>query len=365
MSDDSRDGGPGADHHGASQDRDPAAESGDGRPTSGQARGETLTTGNEGGGALTTGDDGEGGNTVGDEVRERLATGDETGVEYDPESGGRVQFLLEYVTFGYGVHHLVKVVFVQFVMLFLDVRLLGYVHLAVLPHEGVFGTAMWLAAAVAFLAILIVLVRQMGRRTLAPRFHRPVHLLGSVCGYLVASGLSFGFGYLTLVVPTSAAASSTNQIPATLVVLVFAAFIAIGYHGQVDAADHPRSEDIVETVNRWLDALSWPDEKQQSLDRERAYEEFLERTDEVETLLANARTSEGERLAADFGAWREQFAEHAALSQERVVDGTDESGAPESERLAAEHEAFRSLRRRLEAVAEATDERAGSGYRKR
>ena len=281
-------------------------------------------------------------------------TGEELGLAL------RARILVEYVTFGYGVHHLLRVVVLQFAVLFLDVGLLEFVGNRVTPDRRWLATATLLAATVAFLVILVVLVWRMGQRSLGPRFHRPVHLAGSVCGYVVASGLSFGFGYATLGYPAGAgdAASAAGLLSSTLVVLVFATFIAIGYHRQVDATDHPRVDDVSRTVRGWLGALSWPDHEPNSLERERTYEAFLRRTDEVATLLADARTVEGRRLAAEFDAWREQFEAHATLSQERVVRGSDD-GALESERLAAEHEAFVSLRRRLAAVAGVDDEHPG------
>ncbi len=272
----------------------------------------------------------------------------------------RGQILLEYVTFGHGVHHLLKAVVLQFVILFLDAGLFEYT-----TRTGAFVgqwvvPVVWLLATLVFCCILVVLVRRIGRRTLAPRFHRPRHVVGSVAGHLTASGLSFAFGYLTFVYPRRPVEglSVPDLLPGTLLVLVFATFVAIGYHEQVDVTDHPRPTVIRETIDAWLDALSWIQRDTDSLARENAYEEFRARTDRLATLLSYAHTVEGRELAADFRQWHTQFETHSMLSKELIVEGQAEDDAPESERLAAEHERLRRLRARLVVVAESTDRRS-------
>ena len=271
----------------------------------------------------------------------------------EPPDPGLARRAFEYVTFGYGPYHLLKAVVLQFVILFLDVRLTDYVQPGFVPGRRGFVTVTWILAVVAFVGVLVVLVRQMGRRTLAPRFHRPSHLAASVCGYVAISGLSFGFGYATLVVPVRGSPALTPAVafPGTLLSLVFAAFIAIGYHAQVDAIDHPHSEDITHAVVCWFDAISWVEPGTDSLARERAYEEFATRTDELAEVLAHATTIDGRRLQADFRDWRDQFGAHSMLSRETIVRGDAGGGALESTRLDAEHEEFRDLQRRLAVVA--------------
>lgn len=271
----------------------------------------------------------------------------------DPPDQGRASRALEYVTFGYGPYHLLKAVVMQFMVLFLDVRLTDYVRRGFVPGREGFATVMWLLASVSFVCILAVLVRQMGRRTLAPRFHRPAHLAASVCGYVAISALSFGFGYATLVVPARGSPALTPAVvlPGALLSLAFAAFIAICYHAQVDAIDHPHSEDITNAVVRWFDALSWVEPETDTLARENAYEEFAERTDDLAELLTYATTADGRQLEADFHAWRDRFGAHSMLSRETIVEGDAGDGALESTRLDAEHDEFRDLKRRLEIVA--------------
>lgn len=269
----------------------------------------------------------------------------------------RGQILLEYVTFGYGAHHLLKAVVLQFVILFLDAGLFEYTTQTGAFAEQWVVAVVWLLASLVFCCILVVLVRRIGRRTLAPRFHRPRHVVGSVAGYLMASGLSFAFGYLTFVYPRRSVEglSVPDLLPGTLLVLVFATFVAIGYHEQVDVTDHPTPTAIRETIDAWLDALSWIERDTDSLARENAYEEFTARTDRLATLLSHAHTVEGRELAADFQQWRQQFETHSMLSKELIVEGRAADDAPESERLAAEHERLRQLRARLVVVAESTD----------
>lgn len=270
-----------------------------------------------------------------------------------PPEGGRVRFCLEYVTFGYGLHHLLRVVLLQFAVLFLDVDLLAYTRRAAGPGRETVVTVTWLLASLVFLGILATLVRQMGRRSLTPRFHRRRHLAGSVVGYLLASGFSFLFGYATFVMPAAGGVDPTvaHLLPGWLLTVVFATFIAIGYHAQVAVTDHPTAHAITDAVVGWLDSLSWVDEDADSLARAEAYEAFEERTDALAETLTDARTIEARRLEADFRSWRERFSTRSRLSQELLVQGRTVEEGPESERLAAEHAAFVDLRRRLVAIA--------------
>lgn len=273
------------------------------------------------------------------------------GVVAPPPDGGRVQHYLEYVTFGYGVHHLLKVVLLQFAVLFLDVDLLAYTRRAAAPGRADYVTVTWLLASFGFLGILATLVRQVGRRTLTPRFHRRRHLLGSVAGYLLASGISFLFGYVTFVLPGADGLDPTVSylLPGWLLTVVFATFVAIGYHAQVAATDHPTAHAITDAVVGWLDSLDWVEEDPNSLARAEAYEAFQARTDDLEALLTEARTVEARRLEADFREWRERFETRSRLSQRLVVEGRTDG--PGSDRLAAEHEVFLDLRRRLGTLA--------------
>jgi len=292
----------------------------------------------------------------GDEVRLASATGPlstDQGGATRPPAGGRARIFLEYVTFGYGIHHLLKVVLFQFAVLFLDVGLLDYTTPAASTSRPPLVTLTWTVASLVFLGVLATLVRQIGRRTLTPRFHRPSHIAGSVLGYLFASGFSFLFGYVTFVLPGRGvdAPLLPAVLPSWLLVVVFATFIAIGYHAQVSVTDHPSVHDIGEVVESWLDALTWVDEAPDSLDREDAYAEFEARSGDLAELLRHARTVEGRQLAADYHAWMARFETRSMLSREVLIEGRDDD-VPESERLAAEHEAFLSLRRRLAAIAD-------------
>ncbi len=265
--------------------------------------------------------------------------------------GGR---FLEYVTFGYGVHHLLKVVLFQFAVLFLDVDLLAYTHGRGDPERVWFVTVTWVFASIVFLGVLAVLVRQIGRRTLAPRFHRARHLAVSVAGYLVASGVSFVFGYATFVLPNrqELAIGLPAFLPAWLLTVVFATFIAIGYHAQVAVTDHPSSQEITETVQGWLDALAWADAEPDSIATEEDYETFVTRSRDLQLVLDAARTAEGRQLAADFRTWYQRFETRSMLSRELVVEGREDDESPGSDRLAAEHETFVDIRERLLAIAE-------------
>lgn len=264
------------------------------------------------------------------------------------------RFLLEYVTFGHGLQHLLEVVVVQFLVLYLDVGVLefgGAGRLRTTPGS----VLLWVSATVVFLAILAGLVRRMARRTFAERFYRPIHQLGAVCGYVLASGLSFCFGYVTLLYPTTPGTGPPALLPSVLFTVVFATLIAIGYHDQIDNADHPRTGLITDVTGAWLAALTWVETEPRSYARDRAHEAFLSRTDDLNALLASAKTAEGRRLATDFRDWYGRFDAHSMLSREMVLEGTVGDGHLHSERLESEHEDFRDIRERVSTVSEVSE----------
>lgn len=285
-----------------------------------------------------------------DAVAGSVVAGD--GGRETPPDAGLVTSCLEYVTFGYGVHHLLKVVLLQFVVLFLDVDLLAYTRRTAASTRPWYVTVTWVVASVVFLAILTMLVRRIGRRSLTPRFHRTPHLVASVVGYLVASGLSFLFGYVTFVVPVREDPLALPAVlPSWLLTVVFATFIAIGYHAQVALTDQPPVHVVTDAVVGWLDAVAWVEAEPNSLARDEEYAEFVERSEELRTILSVARTAEGRRLERDFQEWCERFETRSMLSRELVVEGQSAEVEPENDRLAAEHEEFIDLRRQLTAIA--------------
>lgn len=261
--------------------------------------------------------------------------------------GGRIS--LEYVTFGQGSHYLLQVVVLQFVALFLDVGLVEYLDHG-RSERPIAVTVAWTAATLAFCCILATLVRQMGRRTLAPRFHRPIHLVGSVSGYLLAASASFAFGYATIVVPIREpmALHVPDLLPGTMLAVFFATLIAVGYHSQMNGADRPRREEIFETIAAWIATTSWVDPDVNPLERRERYEAFLVYTVEVADLLGRAQTVEGKDLEADFRDWFDRFEAHSMQSQAMVIRGELEHLS--SDRLAAEHRSFVDLRNRLKSL---------------
>lgn len=304
------------------------------------------------------GQDGDAGTRIRDGAGRRgIGANDETAgrSRVHPRDAGRVDPALEYVTFGYSVHHLLKVVLIQFFLLFLDVKLIGYArYLDAGTNRGLVVTGTWLAASIVFLAVLVALVRQIGRRTLTPRFHDPVHIGISIASYLITSGLSFAFGYVTFLLPGRRLPPMTPGVvlPGWLFTVMFATFIAIGYHAQVAVTDAPSVQTITDVIGDWLDSLAWVHEPPDSLARERAYDRFVERSDDLEELLTNARTLGGRRLEVEFVEWRERFENRSMLSREQIIEGRSVEDGLESARLATEHAAFEDLRTRLESLVE-------------
>lgn len=277
---------------------------------------------------------------------------DAPGTVDTPGEPTTIQYILEYLTFGHSVHYLLKVLVLQFAVLFLDIDVVTYTASDIPAGRQHVVAPLFLGAALLFLGMLVVLVRRMGRRTLAPRFHTRRHIAAAVLAYLAASGLAYGLGYLVIIWPSNPTDPTIPElVPGGLLVFVFAAFIAVGYHGQVDDADHPRAGDITDEVAAWLDTLDWVEEPPHSLARANAYREFVTRTDELATMLTESRTYEGRRLGAEFHAFRATLACHSMLSREMVIRGTVADGTLQSERLTREHEAFDELRDDLATIA--------------
>lgn len=188
----------------------------------------------------------------------------------------------------------------------------------------------------------------MGKRTFSPVLHRRHRLIISVLGYLIASGIVVGAGYLLLILATTggAAIGRLDYVFSSMLTALFAAVLAVGYHAQV-VDEQPGRDTMVETITAWQDSLFWVDEDDRSHAKQEAYDEFTDRTDDLSDLLSHANTIDGKQLRSDFETWRNNFDTHSELSKETIIKGQGEN---KNEQLAEEHQELQSIRRRLRII---------------
>lgn len=258
-----------------------------------------------------------------------------------------VQRLIDHVTFGYGAHFLLEVLLLQFAAVFLT--FLFSSSLPVQVENPDLFTVAYAAATVVFLGILTLFTAKMGKRTFSPVLHRRRRLFISALGYLIASGIVVGAGYLLLILATTGGTviGRLDYVFSSMLTALFAAVLAVGYHAQV-VDDQPGRDTTVETITAWQDSLLWVDEEDRSHAKQEAYDEFMDRMDDLSDLLSHAKTVDGQQLRSDFEAWRHNFDTHNELSKETIIKGQGEN---KNEQLAEEHQELQAIRRRLRVIA--------------
>jgi hypothetical protein len=254
---------------------------------------------------------------------------------------------MDHVTFGHGAHFLVQVLLLQFAAVFLTFQFSNSL-LVEIANPDLFTNA-YAAATAVFLVILGLFTAKMGKRTFAPVLHKRRRLVVSVLGYLVASGIVIGAGYLLLILATAGgtAIDRLDYVFTAMLTALFAAVLGVGYHAQV-VDDQPSRDTIVDTITAWEASLSWVDEDDPSRAKQEAFQEFEDRMDDLSSVLSNAKTVHGKQLRDDFEAWRDDFADHSELSKETIIKGQGEN---KNEQLEQEHQDFESIRRRLRVIA--------------
>ncbi|WP_323192072.1 hypothetical protein [Halostella sp. PRR32] len=258
-----------------------------------------------------------------------------------------LQRLLDHVTFGHGPHFLLEVLLLQFAGVFLTFQFSSSLLVQV-SNPDLFIQA-YAATSIVFLGILFLFTAKMRKRTFSSTLYTRFHLIVSVFGYLVASGVIIVFGYILLILTTTGWTSLNrlDYVFSAMLTVLFASLLAVGYHARV-VDDQPSRDTIVETISAWQESLSWVDEDERSHAKQEAYDEFSDRMDDLSDLLSHAKTVEGKQLRSDFEDWQEHFDGHSELSKETIIRG---QGETKNEQLAKEHQELRSIRQRLRILA--------------
>jgi len=250
--------------------------------------------------------------------------------------------LPEYLTFGRRPYRLVRIWFLQIVIVFSDMRVFRMIHpwISELVTEPFLLKVYTAVTVVAFLG-LFVFLRRMGQLTFDPRFQRRTHLAISMVGYLVMAGAVMAVVVLlpapSLEPNVGGGFTPLEAALTTMMTVNLAALLAIGFYAQFDDDGFPPRSEFEETIQEWLDALDWTDLPEGSREKEVRYNEFQQRTEALTEVLGHAHTTEGKQLHDSFDEWLGWFQMHGPISQEAILerDVTNDRLRRQRERLSA------------------------------
>ncbi|WP_312911378.1 hypothetical protein [Natronosalvus caseinilyticus] len=259
----------------------------------------------------------------------------------------RGQILLDHITFGQGAHFLLEVLLLQFASVFLTFQFSSSLLIEI-SKPDLFIYA-YTGVSIVFFGVLVLFTAKMRKRTFSPSLYSRTRLAVSVLGYLIASGLVILFGYILLifVLMGETRIGQLDYVFSGMLTTLFAALLAVGYHARI-ADDRPNRDTMVETITGWDDSHSWINEDDRSNAKQEAYGEFVDRMDDLSSILYSAKTVEGKLLREDFEGWRDDFESHSELSKETIIKGQREK---KNERLEQEHQKLASIRHRLRIIA--------------
>ena len=251
----------------------------------------------------------------------------------------------EYVTFGLGIHYLLKAIIIQFVALLLTYQFARPLSISV--SSSALFIIIYTAISVAFLAVTFLFSRNMCRRSISPKMHnKTAVLISTILYHLVASAVVIS-GYALLIVAVSGP-SQINILDVFLSLLYTTAFAAIptvGYHDELD--DHlPTVETLEDTINDWIDNAAWVDEEDNSQAQRDRLNAFEDDCNELKAIFLNANTQAGKQLAEEFEAWVSNFEGHNGQAKELVIQGQKHNKGSNPE-FRTEHEEFERLKSRV------------------
>lgn len=254
--------------------------------------------------------------------------------------------IFEYVTFGVGIHYLLKAIIVQFVALLLTYQFARPLSISV-SKPNLF-IIIYTTISLAFLVVTFLFSRNMCRRSISPEMHNMTAVLISTVLYHLVAAAVVTSGYTLLIV----AVRGIRQINildlflSLLFTTAFAAILTVGYHDELDD-QLPAVETLVDTIDDWIENTSWVDEEDNSQTQQDRLNAFEDNCDEIGEIFSNANTQAGKQLAQEFEAWVSSFKGHNGQAKELVIQGQKHNKATNQE-LQTEHEEFDRLKSRLQ-----------------
>lgn len=254
--------------------------------------------------------------------------------------------IFEYVTFGLGIHYLLKAIIVQFVALLLTFQFARPLTISV-SRPNLF-IIIYTAISLAFLVVTFLFSRNMCRRSISPEMHKMrAAVISTLLYHLVAATIVIS-GYTLLIV----AVRGTGQINildlflSLLFTTAFAAILTVGYHDEFE--DHmPAVETLEGTIDDWIENTKWVYEEDNSQAQRDRLDAFEDSCDEIRAILSNANTQAGKQLAEEFEAWVSNFKRHSGQAKELVIQGQKHI-KPANRELQMEHQEFHRLKSRLQ-----------------
>lgn len=252
----------------------------------------------------------------------------------------------EYVTFGLGIHYLLKAIIIQFVALLLTYQFARPLSISV--SSPILFILIHTVISLAFVAVTILFSRNMCRRSISPKMHSlTANLISTVLYHLVAAIVVVS-GYTLLIVAVSGL-SQFNILDVFLSLLfttAFAAILTVGYHDELD--DHlPAVETLEDTIDDWIENTSWVDEEDNSQAQRDRLNAFEDNCNEIKEIFSNAHTDAGGELAEEFETWVSSFKGHNGQAKELVIQG-QKHNKDSNQELQTEHEEFQRLKSRLQ-----------------
>lgn len=254
--------------------------------------------------------------------------------------------LHEYITFGLGVHYVLKAVIIQFVALLLTYQFARPLTISV-SKPNLF-IVIYTAISLMFVTVTFLFTRNMCRRSISPKMHSRIAVFLSTALYHLVAAAVVVSGYTLLIV----AVSGPNQITtldiflSLLFTTAFASILTVGYHDELD--DHlPAVERLEETIEEWIENTAWVEEEDNTKAQRDGLKAFEESSNELESIFSNAHTQAGKQLSEEFGSWVSSFKQHNGQAKELVIEGQKHNKGSNQE-LRTEHEEFRRIKSRLQ-----------------
>ncbi|WP_257299374.1 hypothetical protein [Haloarchaeobius sp. FL176] len=254
--------------------------------------------------------------------------------------------LHEYVTFGLGIHYVLKAIIIQFVALLLTYQFARPLTISVSKPPLFIG--IYTAISVIFVVITFLFARNMCKRSISPQMHNLTAVLLSTLLYHLIAAAVVASGYTLLIVAVSGL-SQINTLDIFLSLLfttAFAAILTVGYHDELDD-QLPAVEYLEDTVEDWVGNTAWVEKEDNTQAQRDQLNAFEDSCDELNDIFSNARTEAGNVFAEEFDTWVSSFKGHNGQAKELVIKGQKHNKGRNQE-LRTEHEEFQRIKSRLQ-----------------